>query len=272
MKMRRFLAGAAIAAALAATGAASAAASNLVALTGDRTLLLIDSRSSEVRRQVQVSGISGALLGIDVRPADGQLYGLVADGTIVTIAGNGKAAFKSTLNPPLPLNPRASVDFNPNADRLRIIFSDGQNLRANVDTGELLTDTPLNYAPNPFVPAATPPTVPQVIAAAYSNSAPGTAPATKGTLLFDIDDLSDALFAQVPANAGTLNAVGARLGISPGQVGFDIATDRRGRNTALLISGLKLHRVDLIGGAAGPGERVKGLRNPVRDLAALPSH
>ena len=28
---------------------------------------------------------AGPLLGIDVRPADGMLYGVVADGTIVTI-------------------------------------------------------------------------------------------------------------------------------------------------------------------------------------------
>jgi hypothetical protein len=197
-----------------------------------------------------------------VRPADGKLYGLVADGTVVTIALNGKATFKSRLNPPLflPLNPRASVDFNPAADRMRIIFSDGQNLRANVDTGELLTDTPLNYAPNPFVPPTTPLPVPQVTAAAYTNSAAGTAPASKGTLLFDIDDLTGAVFAQVPANGGTLNAVGGSLGIDPGQVGFDIATDRSGRNRALLINGRKLYNVGLTSGFAGRGVQIKGLR------------
>ena len=61
------------------TGAADAAASNLVALTGDRTLLTIDSSPAVVRR-VNVSASNGQLLGIDFRPADGKLYGLLANG------------------------------------------------------------------------------------------------------------------------------------------------------------------------------------------------
>jgi hypothetical protein len=259
-------------AALTVAGAAGAAAAQLVALTGDKTLILIDHSRPAVIGQAAVSGISGRLLGIDVRPADGQLYGVVADGTVVTIDARAKATFKATLNPPplLPLDARASVDFNPSADRLRIIFAnDGQNLRANVDTGELLTYAPLNYAPNPF--GLAPPTVPQVIAAAYTNSAVGTAPGVKGTILFDVDDLSDAIFAQVPANAGTLNAVGGQIGISPGQIGFDIATDRRGRNTAWLIYGNRLYRPDLLSGLAGEGKRILGLTADVRDLAVLPS-
>ena len=76
------------------------------------------------------------LLGIDVRPADGQLYGIVDNGAVVTIDPcNGKAQFKSQLAQTLPAGVRASVDFNPSADRLRIIGSDGTNLRANVDDG-----------------------------------------------------------------------------------------------------------------------------------------
>jgi Domain of unknown function (DUF4394) len=271
-KPQRLLVGIGAAAALTMAGAATAAATQLVALTGDKTLILIDYSRPAVVAQATVSGISGRLLGIDVRPADGQLYGVVADGTVVTIDGRANATFKTTLNPPLllPVDPRASVDFNPSADRLRIIFAnDGQNLRANVDTGELLTDVPLNYAPNPF--GLAPPTVPQVIAAAYTNSAVGTAPGAKGTILFDVDDRSDAIFAQVPANAGTLNAVGAQLGITPGQIGFDIATDRRGRNTAWLINGNRLHRPDLLSGLAGEGKRIRGLTAEVRDLAVLPS-
>jgi hypothetical protein len=219
-----------------------------------------------------VSGISGRLLGIDVRPADGQLYGVVADGTVVTIDGRAKATFKTTLNPPppLPLDPRASIDFNPSADRLRIIFSDGQNLRADVDLGTLTTDVALNYTqPNPFGVAAG--TIPQVIGAAYTNSAVGTIPGTKGTILFDIDDLSDAIYAQVPANGGVLNAVGNQLRISLGQIGFDIATDRGGRNTAWLINGNRLYRPDLLSGLAGEGKRIRGLTAEVRDLAVLPS-
>jgi Domain of unknown function (DUF4394) len=271
-KPQRLLAGIGVATGLTMAGAATAAAATqLVALTGDRTLILIDYHRPAVVGQATVSGISGRLLGIDVRPADGQLYGVVDDGTVVTIDGRGKATFKSTLSATLLSGVRASVDFNPSADALRIIGDDGTNLRANVDTGMVTTDTPLNYAANPFVPVAVPPTVPQVIAAAYTNSRAGTVPMTKGTILFDIDDRADAIFAQVPANGGTLNAVGDQLGISPGSIGFDIASDKRGRNTAWLINGNKLYRPDLLSGLAGEGKRVKRLTAQVRDLAVLPS-
>ena len=78
MNMRRLLAGTAMTLAMVMTGVADAAASNLVALTGDRTLLTIDSSPAVVRR-VNVS-VQGQLLGIDFRPADGKLYGLLASG------------------------------------------------------------------------------------------------------------------------------------------------------------------------------------------------
>ena len=62
---------------------------------------------------------------------------------------------------------------------------------------------------------------PSVIALAYTNNGAGT----KGTLLFDIDDATDALYIQQPPAAGTLINVGNQLGISPGQIGFDIRTE-----------------------------------------------
>jgi Domain of unknown function (DUF4394) len=270
MQTRPLLASAAVAAFLAVTGATAAAATSLVALTGDRTLLTIDHGKPAVIRQFQVTGISGRLLRIDVRPADGKLYGIVDSGAVVTIdPRNGKALFKSQLSQTLLSGVRASIDFNPSADRLRIVGSDGTNLRANVDDGVVILDTPLSFAPGPFVPAITPPTLPTVIAAAYTNSAVGTVPATKGTILFDIDDFSDAHYAQVPANGGVLNAVGGRLGISPGEIGFDIATSRGGTNVALLISNNRLYRVGLINGMVGKGVWIRGLNAAVRDLAVL---
>ena len=50
------------------------------------------------RRRHEGHRLSGALVGIDVRPADGMLYGLVEDGTVVTIAMDGKATQKSKLD------------------------------------------------------------------------------------------------------------------------------------------------------------------------------
>ena len=82
---------------------------DLVALTGDRTLLTIDERPPGGQTAGQRLGPQGPLLGIDFRPADGQLYGLLANGNVVTInPRNGEATLKSRLDPPLFL-PRASA-------------------------------------------------------------------------------------------------------------------------------------------------------------------
>ena len=71
---------------LAATALAGVAqAETLAALVGDDTLAIVNTEAKKVERTIKVSGISGQLLGIDVRPADGMLYGVVSDGSIVTI-------------------------------------------------------------------------------------------------------------------------------------------------------------------------------------------
>ena len=85
MRTHRLLASVAVATLLTVTGAVSAEATSLVALTGHRTLLTIDYRKPAVVRQFHVTGISGRLLGIDVRPVDGVLYGIVDNGAVVTI-------------------------------------------------------------------------------------------------------------------------------------------------------------------------------------------
>ena len=56
------------------------------------------------------------------------LYGLVDDGTVVTIAQDGKATMKSKLDTMVAKGVTVTVDFNPVADRLRVIGSDGMNL------------------------------------------------------------------------------------------------------------------------------------------------
>jgi hypothetical protein len=60
-------------------------AQTVAALVGDDMIAIVDVAGKKAGAPMKVSGLSGALLGIDVRPADGMLYGLVADGTVVTI-------------------------------------------------------------------------------------------------------------------------------------------------------------------------------------------
>ncbi len=97
------------------TGAAVSAPA--VGLAGEKTLVMFDTESLEVTGTVEVEGVQ-VLHGIDVRPADGMLYG-VADGTkIVTIdLETGEASEKSTLSETIPEDADAIVDFNPVAVR-----------------------------------------------------------------------------------------------------------------------------------------------------------
>ncbi len=248
-------------------GSTAANAGDIIALTGHRTLQVID-RSPAVVRTFQVTGVGSALLGIDVRPADGRLYGLLVNGQVVTISTRtGAATPKVMLALPaaLPAHARFSVDFNPAVDRLRIVSDAGTNLAANVDDGSVVAGAAPAFPPPPAVnPFGG--TTPAVVAVAYTNSKAGV----KGTLLFDIDDATDALYLQQPPAAGILTNIGGQLGIGVGTVGFDIRLER-GRNVAYLISGQRLFQPDLLTGSAGRGKRINGLSSPARDLAALPS-
>lgn len=261
---RRLLAGLAALAltAPAAASAQSAGGSSLIAaLSGDRTLLTIDTSSRKVTRRVTVQGVS-RLLSIDLRPADGQLYGLDADGSVVVInPTNGRTTAKSQLQTSLPSGVRINVDFNPVVDRLRIVGEDGTNLRANVDDGTVTVDPDLNFPP----PAAggPDPGTPNVLAAAYTNNVPGTT----STLLYDIT-ARDILYLQLPANSGTLNTVGG-LGINVQNFGFEIQT-RDGRNRGWIVSGTNIYEIDLSGGRVFNRRGLSNLNGAVvRDITAL---
>ena len=264
VRRQKFASTAVLAAALAITAAIDAQASTLVALTGNQTLLTIDTDTATVLARTTASGLYSPLVGIDVRPADGQLYGLTRKGTVVTIdPGTGAATFKSTLTQTVPAGVRAAVDFNPAANRMRIIGRNGTNLRADVDTGTVTKDTDISFAqPNPFGG-----TTPAVVAAAYSNSVANA----KATVLWDIEDRTDALYIQLPPNDGVLTAVANQLGIQTSVAGFDIETLPNGVNRAWLINGNVLFQLGLVSGIATNGTPVAGLLGPVRDVAVLPT-
>ena len=64
--------------AVTASGAASAQ-SAIIALVGDNTIALINPSSMKVTSSMAAKGVK-KLHGIDVRPADGMLYGVATDG------------------------------------------------------------------------------------------------------------------------------------------------------------------------------------------------
>lgn len=240
----------------------AASAGMLAALTGDATLTMLDTATQKAGKSVKVSGIDGRIAGIDVRPADGQLYALTTDGTIYTVDPmSGKATMKSKMNTVLAAGTMATVDFNPAADRLRVIGADGTNLRVNVEDGKTMVDGKLKFAELDMHKGE----VPWVVAGAYSNSVKGS----KETTLYDIDGTIGGLLRQAPPNDGVLVAIG-KLGVKPKTLAFDIETDAAGGNTGWLLGDGTLHKVDLATGKAWPVGKVSGFSAPVRDIALLP--
>ena len=250
--------------ALVAAVAPAADAATLIGLTADNQLVRIDTEARRASAPVRVSGASGKLLGIDVRPADGRLYGLTDSGQIVAIdSATGMATRVSQLNERFEGGGRAVVDFNPVADRLRVMGMNGANLRVNVQTGEATKDGQLKYA------AGTPwaETAPRVVAGAYTNSAAGA----QQTMLLTVDSLSRTLNLQAPPNDGVQQPRGEVAKSLPAGLAFDILADGQGNNRGFLLAGGKLHDVDLQTGRATDLGAVSGLPGgaEVVDIAAM---
>ena len=111
----------------------------VIGLTDDSRLVSFRATSPERTRQIgYISGLNGAdtaLVGIDFRVQDGKLYGVGNGGGVYTLdPRNAQATFVNTLTVPL-VGTAFGVDFNPAADRLRIISDTGQNLAHNVNDG-----------------------------------------------------------------------------------------------------------------------------------------
>jgi hypothetical protein len=256
--MRYYLA---VAAALAMQVSATHA-ETIVGLVGDDILASFDSKTAKTTGLTKIDGI-GTVLGVDVRPADGQLYALASDGTIAIVdPATGKATPKSKLDTPLPDGVQVSVDFNPVADKMRIIGVDGTNLRVDVDAGKVTTDKPLKLADTDANAGQTP----TIVAGAYSNSVKGT----KETTLYDLDGTLGGLFRQAPPNDGILNTIGM-TGLDVETIGFDILADGAGGNTGMLVAKGNLYTVDLTSGKAAGGKSIAGLPSGVRDIAVLPA-
>src|SRR5205807_94608 len=91
-------------------GAAAAQAAEVAALSGDNTISIVNTSSKSVTKTWKIQGVSGKVLGIDVRPADGMLYAVGADGGIYTVdLASGKATMKSKLDKMLAADSWATV-------------------------------------------------------------------------------------------------------------------------------------------------------------------
>ncbi|MET9323411.1 DUF4394 domain-containing protein [Streptomyces sp. NPDC003038] len=191
-----------------------------IGLTSDQRLVEFDvDRPSKTSPVGRVSGLRGdtKIVGIDFRVQNEKLYGVGDRGGIYILnTTNARATKVSQLTVALS-GMRFGVDFNPAANRLRVISDTGQNLRHNIDDAAAPLGTTVDGTlTNPTTP---PSTAMGVTGAAYTNN---DLKAATATTLFDLDTMADRISLQSPANAGTL-APSGNLGVNAApDAGFDI--------------------------------------------------
>jgi trimeric autotransporter adhesin len=219
------------------------------------------------------------LVGIDVRPLDGKLYGLGSTGRLYGLAPSGAATQVVALAPAtgsafttLPIS-TYGFDFNPAADALRLVNRDEGNLRTLPSTrtagslGATFVDTALN------------PTGASVVAAGYTNNFVGTPNTTLYVIGGSVSTLyrQGGLAGEPSPNGGGLTSVGA-LGVNSAfDVGFDIAGGNNGlalavldqSNASTLFSiNLSTGAATLLNGAAtASASAIAGATGAVRGLA-----
>jgi hypothetical protein len=259
---------------LAAT-AATASAEPILAITTGNVLLSFDSATPGTTSAVMVSGIGAdQIIGIDVRPATKQLYGLSSTSNLYVIdALTGNASLVGVLGTPLN-GTSFGVDFNPTVDRLRVTSDADQNLRINPASpggAGTLVDTSLAYSAMDSNAGANP----TVGGSAYTNNFNGATTTT----LYGIDTALNTLVTQNPANNGTLFTVGG-LGFDVTTLlGFDIsgrtglayaAWATAGGPSVLYGVNLSTGLATMIGTINTPaGQQVRGLAAPVPEPATM---
>lgn len=249
---------------LSAAATTTAGANTIIGLTGDRTLVKINSETAAVEGQIEAQGVN-RLLGIDYRPGDQTLIGVTDEWGIVTIdPETGAATQVAMMDKPLEIADGAPVivDVNPAADKLRFM-SGTVNHRVDMASGQVTVDGALNWAEGDANAQA-----PLMIGATgYSNSH-GKPEETK---MFNIDTGLSSLLQQTKPNDGTNATIGALGATLEGPVAFDIATDAEGTNTAWLGAMGGLHAVDLETGAITETWPITGLDGELRDLTVWPA-
>ncbi len=151
------------------------------------------------------------IVGIDIRPANQQLFGLGTSSQLYLINRMSGIATPVGPNPGITFTgTNFGFDFNPQIDRIRVVndaVGGGQNLVYDPNTGSVTVATPISGATT------------QVDGAAYNQNTVGT----QSTLLHVINGTTDSLYTQTN-NAGVTTLIGS-LGIdATGVNGFDIVT------------------------------------------------
>ena len=224
-------------------------------------LVPVDLESGEIwtDKASRIDGVSGEslLVGIDYRPSDEMLYALDENGTLYTIempSKAGKSVSASSVGsadyPDTDLIDGVGFDFNPVADAIRVVTTDGDSFVTSADDGSIVRQDPDAFY---MADDDNEGTTPQLSAAGYTNSVPDPS----ATMLYDIDSDLDVLVQQDadPDSDTTsgLTTIGG-LGIDANAVnGFDISGTDGAAYALLAVDGeTKLYRIDLEVGSAMP--------------------
>lgn len=216
MRMRYLLG---VLASVAVLASSPAAAEEVIGLVGSTSIVTFDSASPGTitsSRIITGLGAGVTLTGIDLRPADNQLYSVSSTGTVyrLTLSGANYTATSLGTISTSPSGTSFGLDFNPTVDRIRMVSDTDQNLRINQTTTPpgVTVDTAITLDASSNV---------DLIGSAYTNSVFGATTTT----LFGIDAFTDALVRSTNPNGGLYTNVGP-LGLSLGAtdlLGFDIS-------------------------------------------------
>src|SRR5262249_46734491 len=222
-----------------------------------------------------ITGLSQgeSVVGIDFRPANGQLYATTTANRLYTInPSNGSATPVGSAALTTALSGQSfGFDFNPTVDRIRLVSNAGQDLRLNPNNAAVAgVDGMLAFAAGDPNAGQTP----NVVGSAYTNNFAGST----ATTLYGIDSNRDALVTQgtavgvtpaVSPNTGQLFTVGG-LGVDTNDmVGFDISPVTNAAFASLTPPGSRvsnLYTINLTTGAATLVGPIGG-RGLVRDIA-----
>lgn len=233
------------------------------AVTDSAELIRINAgQPGRVLDRKPVSGLDAGdrLVGIDYRVARGVLFALSAAGKLYTLDTTNGRLSAVGAGVPLALGAQAvGFDFNPAADRIRVVAADGRNWRLHPDSGALVAaDGALRYAEGDVAFGQKP----ALGGAGYTYNKRDD----KLTTNFAIDLARGTLVRQgsvegvqpvVSPNTGLLWSVGALGTGAVDDAAFDIADLNNAALAALRQGGrTRLYSVDLASGRATPIGRI----------------
>jgi Domain of unknown function (DUF4394)/Calx-beta domain len=258
-------------------------------LTTSNGLFTFDTNTpSQTTQPLPITGLAAneQLEGIDIRPADGKLYGLglVPNTTTLrlyvintqtgaaTQVGNAPLLLDTAkVTNPSDLGTAFGLDFNPQADKLRVVTNTGRNFRVDPATGMTVDADPV--AAGVQFDTDINPAGQAIVSLAYTNDTPGAT----STTLFGYNFAGDQLVrvggqdGNPSPNTGTTTVIGSSgifadfAGVA--NQGFDIqGTDSAFAN--VLVNGVEnLYSVNLTNGMHTKVGAIGDGSNTTRDIA-----